>query len=71
MTPAPINTPSDGNCGYVAFYSGRRVEVYANTLYEAKQRVVKHLKVPPKREHMVSVMLAEVGGKGVTHVADF
>ncbi len=65
-----INTPADGCNGYVAFYKDRQADVYANTLYEAKQRAVAYFK-PGKKEHLVSVMIAEKDGQPVVHVADF
>jgi IMP cyclohydrolase len=57
--------------GYVAFYNNKRIEVHAETLYAAKQKAIVELKVPKKREHMVSVVLAEKDGEQVTHTADF
>lgn len=57
--------------GYIAFYGNKQHEVYADSLYGAKQKAIKELKVPKSKEHMVSVYLAEKEGKPVTHVADF
>lgn len=57
-------------CGYVAFFNGKRHELHASSLYEAKQAAVKHFKAPRSKEHMVSVLLAEKpNGEQVTHVA--
>lgn len=53
--------------GYVGFYRGNRIEVYAEGLYAAKQKIIAELNVPPKREYMVSVMLAERDGQIVVH----
>jgi hypothetical protein len=62
-----------GDYGYVCFYAGKRVEVYASTMSEAKALAIKKLKVPAKKTHMVSVVLAEKPGpdgqETVTHVA--
>jgi hypothetical protein len=55
--------------GYIAFYNGKRIEVYAENLFKAKEKAVKEFKT--KKTHMVSVMLAEKDGKEVTHTADF
>lgn len=53
--------------GYVAFYRGKRTEVYANTSYEAQQKAALHFKA--KKSYEVTVMLAEKDGKPVTHTA--
>lgn len=57
--------------GYIAFYSGRRHELHADSLFAAKQKAVAHFKVKPKQAHMVSVVLAEKDGEQVTHTPDF
>ena len=62
-------TPSE--FGYIGFFKGKRVEVYAPSLYAAKEKVLAHFKPSKKDSGLVSVMLAEVDGKEVTHVADF
>ncbi len=55
-------------CGYVAFFNGKRHELYAASLYEAKQAAVKHFEAPRSKEHTVSVMLAErADGSKVVH----
>ena len=66
-----INKPSDGRWGFVAFYSGKQADVWADTLFQAKQLAVAFFKPPKSKTHMVSVVLAEKNGKQVTHVADF
>jgi hypothetical protein len=55
--------------GYVAFFNGKRTEVYADSLYQAKQKAITHFKPRKSQEHMVSVVLAEKDGQPVTHVA--
>ncbi len=56
--------------GYLAFYNGRKVEVYAETLYAAKVKAIAALKVRRSQEHMVSVVLCErPDGSQVTHSA--
>lgn len=57
--------------GYISFYNGKRHEVHADSLYAAKQKAVAHFKVTPKKEHMVSVVLAELNGEQVVHTPDF
>ena len=53
--------------GYIGFYLGQRVEVYADSLYGAKIKVIKKLNVPKNKESLVAVELAERGGKPVEH----
>lgn len=55
--------------GYVAFYRGKRIEVRANTSYEAQQKAAVILKA--KKSYEVSVVLAEKGDTAVVHTADF
>lgn len=55
--------------GYVAFYKGKRAEVYANSTYEAQQKAAKLLKA--KKEWEVTVMLAEKNGTPVVHTPTF
>lgn len=47
------------NYGYVGFYNGQRVEVHATGMWEAKEKVMRHFKVPKKKEGLVAVVLAE------------
>ena len=55
--------------GYVCFYNEKRIEVHAETLYDAKVKALAQFKPPKSKAYMVSVVLAELGGKEVTHVA--
>lgn len=57
--------------GYVCFYNSKRVEVYASTSYAAQQEAAKVLRVPPKKQYQITVVLAEKDGKPVTHTPDF
>jgi hypothetical protein len=57
--------------GYVCFYKNSRLEVYANTSYEAQQKAADQLNVKPKQRHMISVVLAEKNGQQVTHTPTF
>lgn len=51
--------------GYVAFYKGKRIEVYADTIYAAQLEAAKAFKA--KRPYEVNVVLAEKDGKPVIH----
>ena len=53
--------------GYVAFYKGKRAEVYANTKYEAQLKAAKVLGA--KKSYEVAIELAEKDGEQVTHKA--
>jgi hypothetical protein len=61
--------------GYICFYESDRVEVYANTLYEAKEKALKLFAIKyPRRKiksYMTSAHLAEKNGQQVTHIPDF
>ena len=54
--------------GYIALYQSRRTEIYAASLYEAKEKALAFFKPPKSRKHLVSVHLAEVDGEPVTQV---
>lgn len=61
---------TNGDYGYVAFYAGKRTEIYAASLYAAKVAAVAYFKAPKSKAHMVTVVLAErPDGTAVTHVA--
>ena len=51
--------------GYVCFYKGRRLEIYAETSYVAQQKAATLLKA--KRAYEVTVVLAEKDGETVVH----
>ena len=57
--------------GYVCFFGDKSIEVYADDMYDAKQKAVKLFKVSKKSEHKVSVHLAEKSGEQVVQTADF
>lgn len=57
--------------GYVAFYNGRRYELHADSLFEAKEKAVAYFKPPKSKVHMVTVVLAEKDGEEVVHTPDF
>lgn len=52
--------------GYIAFYNGKQIEVYANTSYEAQEKAILQFKPPKSKKHMVDVHLAEKDGNQVT-----
>lgn len=52
---------TDGKNGYVAFYKGKRIEVYADTKYEAQLKAAKIFNA--KKSYDVNVALAEVDGE--------
>lgn len=53
--------------GYIGLYNGTKVEVYADSIWEAKQKAVQLLNVPKKKEGLLSIMLAEVNGTQYVH----
>jgi hypothetical protein len=53
--------PKDDNLRcYNTFYNGKKGQVYASSSYAAQQEVARLLKVPPKKQYMITVMLADV-----------
>jgi hypothetical protein len=75
IKPPQINQPTAGKFGYCAFYSNghthMNADVWADTLFQAKERAVAYFKPPKSKQHLVTVMLAEKNGEPVVHVADF
>ena len=55
--------------GYLAFYQGEQVEVYADTIWQAKQIALRQLSVPKKKQGLLSIALAEVNNNQFTHNA--
>jgi hypothetical protein len=53
--------------GYICFYNRKRIEIYAETLYEAKKKAIIEFKVKKNKEHMISIILAEKDGEEVIH----
>lgn len=51
--------------GYIAFYKGKRIEVYAPTLYEAQKLATRRFRA--RQPYEVTVVLAEKDGEQVTH----
>ncbi len=53
--------------GYKAFYNSKSIELYAESLFAAKEKAVAVFKPPKSKRHMVSVVLCEKGGEVVVH----
>ena len=53
--------------GYIAFYKGKQVEVYAETSYQAQEKAAVMFKVKPAKSYDVTVVLAERNGEQVVH----
>lgn len=70
MTALLINQKQNGDHGYVAFYKGKRYEVYGKTLLEARGVVQKHVKT--KKPWDINIMVAErPDGSTVVHAPNF
>lgn len=57
--------------GYIFFYNDQRVEIDAETLYQAKLKALEHFRPPKSKAHMVHGMIAEKNGEQITHIANF
>lgn len=55
--------------GYIAFYKGKQLEVYADSSYQAQQKAA--IQFRAKKSYEVTVVLAERSGEQVVHNADF
>ena len=51
--------------GYICFYKNKKVEIMADSSYEAQQKAAKQLKV--KKTYEITVCLAEKNGEQVIH----
>ena len=51
--------------GYICFYRGKRLEIYAQTSLEARDKAAAQFKA--RKAYEVTVMLAEKSGEQVTH----
>jgi hypothetical protein len=52
--------------GYIAFYKGKRTEVYAESSYAAQKMAAEKFKA--RKQYEVTVFLAEKDGETVTHI---
>lgn len=59
---------SEHRYGYIALYQEKRWELYAGSLYAAKLAAIEHFKPSKRKEHLVSVHLAEIDGDTVIQV---
>ncbi|KKL68103.1 hypothetical protein LCGC14_2128350 [marine sediment metagenome] len=58
--------------GYKAFYKGKSIEVYADTVLEARRKAAEAFKVKANKAYRLAVVLCEKSGQVVTHsTADF
>lgn len=55
----------DGKYGYVAFYKGKQIDVWANSSYEAQKKAAEKFKA--KKSYDVTVVLAQKGDEEVVH----
>ena len=55
----PINKKTDGDCGYVAGYKGKKIALYAKSLSAASDLGQSHLKVTKKDRGLFWITLAE------------
>lgn len=53
--------------GYIAIHKGRKIEVHAETSYEAQCEAAKLLGVKDSKRHEITVVLCEKQGQQVTH----
>lgn len=51
--------------GYICFYRGKRIELHAESSYQAQQKAAAQFKA--KKAYEITVMLAETNGEQVTH----
>ena len=65
------NPGGPGQYGYIVFYQGKRAEIWTDKgAYAAQKEAAKLFKVPPKKEYLISVNLAErPDGSEVIHTA--
>ena len=55
--------------GYIAFYNDKRIEIYADTLYDARLKAEVAFNAHGKKAWKINIMLAECNGKQVVHIA--
>ena len=60
-------TKENGMNGYICMFLGKRAEVMANDLWQAKQKAISVLNVPKSKQGLLSIVLAEVEGNQITH----
>ena len=56
-------------CGYKAFYRGKEIELYSDTIYHAQLDAAKQFGVKPNKSYMVHVVLCQrADGSEVIHI---
>jgi hypothetical protein len=60
-----IFSPGDIMNGYLCFYKDKKIEVYADTSFEAQKKAALIFKA--KKNYMVNVVLCEKKGKEIIH----
>ncbi|NQY44178.1 MAG: hypothetical protein HRT87_12650 [Legionellales bacterium] len=68
-----MNNENNKN-GYIALYKDKKIEVYADTTYQAQQLALVEFQKNSRRKikgYDVSVFLCEKNGESVTHTVDF
>lgn len=55
---------------YVAFYNDKRIDIHANTLWEAQEKAEEVFNAHGKKSWKIHIVLAEVNGQPVVHIAD-
>ena len=58
---------NEGQNGYIALFQGKKAEIYADSLYDAKLKAIEQLRVPKGKQGLLSVTLAEKDGEEVSH----
>lgn len=53
--------------GYIAYFRGKRIEIEAETLLQAKEKALAEFKPSKRDATLVAVVLAEKNGKQVIH----
>ena len=56
--------------GYVCFYKDKRYEVYADTMFTARDKVALEHGIKEKDKYKISVNLAEMNGEPVIQYCD-
>lgn len=69
LPPISVVSPALPQCGYIAFYKGKQIEVRSPSSYEAQKIAAQFFKA--KKSYEVTVILAEKHGQTVTHTPDF
>jgi hypothetical protein len=64
-----MTEPEKPRYGYICLYGAQRWEVYADSLYDAKQKALEHFKPPKSRRYQVTAHLAEIDGETVIQPA--